>query len=147
MRKHLNTNDVDLLSLPLRPGYLPREFGQVLVTVVYIPPWPAKHEPHSRWRTLCENCNCCQRTPPTSSSETLTIPTSDLVYRLLKNTSPARHEKTIDLCYRNIPGAFRSFALPPNREFRSQHSAPRASLYTKGADRESREETRASVVS
>ena len=39
VRKHLNTCDVDLLSLSLRPRYLPREFGQVFVTGVYIPPW------------------------------------------------------------------------------------------------------------
>ena len=38
VRKHLNTCDVDLLSLSLRPRYLPREFGQVFVTCVYIPP-------------------------------------------------------------------------------------------------------------
>ena len=39
MGKHLNTSDVDLLSLFLRSRSLPREFGQVFVTVVYIPPW------------------------------------------------------------------------------------------------------------
>ena len=38
VKKHLNTSDVDLLSLSLRPRYLPREFGQVFVTCVYIPP-------------------------------------------------------------------------------------------------------------
>ena len=38
-RKHLNTSDADLLSMSLRPRYLPREFGQVFVTVVYIPLW------------------------------------------------------------------------------------------------------------
>ena len=46
--KHLNTCDVDLLSLSLRPRYLPREFGQVFVTCVYIPLGPVKHGLHSR---------------------------------------------------------------------------------------------------
>ena len=53
VRKHLNTSDVDLLSLSLRPRYLPREFGQVFVTCVYTPPphsplGPVKHGLHSR---------------------------------------------------------------------------------------------------
>ena len=37
VRKHLNTCDVDLLSLSLRPRYLPREFGQVFVSCVHPP--------------------------------------------------------------------------------------------------------------
>ena len=37
-RKVLNTPDLDLLSISLRPHYLPREFSQVFVTLVYVPP-------------------------------------------------------------------------------------------------------------
>ena len=38
VRKRRCTTDVELLSVSLRPRYLPREFGQLFLTVVYVPP-------------------------------------------------------------------------------------------------------------
>ena len=38
VRKQVCTRDVEMLSLSFRPKYLPREFGQVFVTTVYIQP-------------------------------------------------------------------------------------------------------------
>ena len=38
VRKTLSTPDVDLISVSLRPKYLPREFGQIFMTVVYSHP-------------------------------------------------------------------------------------------------------------
>ena len=66
--------------------------------------------------------------PQFSSSETFIAPTSILVYHLLNNMSPAptQKDKTIDLCYGNIPGAFRSFTLPPtgNSDHNTVHLVP-----------------------
>lgn len=36
--ERLCTKDVELLSLSMRPMYLPREFPQIFVTVVYVHP-------------------------------------------------------------------------------------------------------------
>ena len=38
VRKRRCTTDVELLSVSLRPRYLAREFGQLFLTVVYVPP-------------------------------------------------------------------------------------------------------------
>ena len=38
VRKQLCTRDVELLSVSICPTYLPREFGQIFVTVCYVPP-------------------------------------------------------------------------------------------------------------
>ena len=42
IKKSVSTHDADILCLSLRPRYLPREFGQVFVTVTYIPCWASK---------------------------------------------------------------------------------------------------------
>ena len=38
VRESLCSSDVELLSVSLRPFYLPREFPQIFITTVYIPP-------------------------------------------------------------------------------------------------------------
>lgn len=38
VRKKICTKDIELLSVSMRPSYLPREFPQIFLTVVYIHP-------------------------------------------------------------------------------------------------------------
>ena len=100
--------DVDLLSLSLRPHYLPREFGQVFVTVLYRPPWACQARAAQQ---VADTVRELQVLSADASSFVSTTATSVLVYHLLKKT---KKQKNIDFpCYGNIPGAFRSFALPP----------------------------------
>ena len=123
-RHRKKTPDVDLLSLSLR------EFGQVFVTSVYIPPW------------ACQALASQQVADTMRELQLLSADAPNFVVGDFNNTDlrsylasyeqyvtcPTRKDKTIDLCYGNILGAFQSFTLPPYREFRSQYSAPRASL-------------------
>ena len=115
VRKHLNTSDVDLLSLSLCPRYFPCEFGQVFVTSVYMPPW------------ACQARAAQQVADTVRELQLLSTHGPNFVVRDFDNTElrpylatyeqyvtcPTRQDKTTDLCYGNIPRAFRSFALPP----------------------------------
>ena len=128
VRKHLNTCDVDLLSLSFRPCYLPREFGQVFVTGVYIPPW------------ACQARAAQQVADTVRELQLLSADAPNFVVGDFNNTElrpylatyeqyftcPTRQDKTIDLCYGNIPRAFRSFALPPigNSDHKTVHLVP-----------------------
>lgn len=43
----IGTNDIELLTISLRPFYLPREFGKVFITVVKIPPYQMTGKPQN----------------------------------------------------------------------------------------------------
>ena len=116
VRKHLNTCDVDLLSLSLRPSYLPREFGQVFVTCVYIPPWACQARAAQQVADTVRELQLLSADAPNfvvgDFNNTELRPYSATYEQYV--TCPTRQDKIIDLCCGNIPRAFRSFALPPS---------------------------------
>ena len=144
-------------SDPPCPCYLSHGFGQVFVSVVYIPPWACQARAAQQVAdTVRELLLLSADAPNFIVRDFNSIDLRSCLSSFEQSaTGSTQEDKTIDLCYGNIPGhgVFQSFALPPiensdhnDREFRSQYSAPRASLQTKGADTECREETCASVV-
>jgi hypothetical protein len=115
VRKQLNTREVDLLSVSLRPRYLPREFGQIFVTVIYTPP-------HANPSRAAEQIAEVVRELQVISPDAPNFIAGDFNNCDLRSslpsfcqyvTVPTRKDKTIDLLYGNIPNAYRSFSLPP----------------------------------
>ena len=115
VRKQLNTPDLDLLSVSLRPRYLPREFGQLFVMVIYTPPQSNPARAASQIADVVRELQMISPDAPNfiagdfNSCDLCTcLPTFHQYV-----TVPTRKNKTIDLLYGNVPDAFKSFVLPP----------------------------------
>lgn len=114
VREKFCTADVELLSVSLQPHYLPREFPQLFVTLVYIHPRVNEsnayelHQVTQRLQTISPDApniilgdmNHC----------TLTKTLRDFHQYV---TCPTRHNKILDLCYGTVKGAYKSIPLPP----------------------------------
>ena len=114
VRKQLNTSDLDLLAVSLRPRYLPREFGQIFVTVVYTPPHANPARAASQIADVVRDLQLISPDAPNfiagdfNSCELRTcLPTFHQYVSV-----PTRKTKTIDRLYGNIPDAYKSFVLP-----------------------------------
>lgn len=112
VRESLCTADTELLAVSLRPTYLPREFGQLTFVVVYVHP-RANNE-----RAVTEIEECIHRLRTTTRDAPLFV-LGDFNDTALNNgfhqyvNSPTRKDKTIDLCYGNIRGAYRALIKAP----------------------------------
>ncbi len=115
VREKLCTADIELLSVSLRPPYLPREFPQIFVTLVYI-------HPRANERNACEFIHQVTQRLQSISPDAPHIILGDMNHCTLKTTlrdfhqyitCPTRHNKILDLCYGNIKGAYKSIPLPP----------------------------------
>lgn len=115
IRKKICTPDIELLSMSLRPSYLPREFPQLFLTIVYIHPrantdkaadviYNINQEfdeisPDAPKFVMGDFNNCTlKRALPTYSQYV---------------TCSTRNNKVIDLCYGSIPKAYSSCAKAP----------------------------------
>lgn len=91
VRETMCTADIELLSMSVRPSYLPCEFPQIFNTIYKVT---------QKLQSMCPNApslilggfNHCN----------LKSMSSALQY----NTCPTRHEKTLDLCYGSVKGAY-----------------------------------------
>lgn len=115
VRESLFTPDVELLSVSLRPFYLPRGFPQIFITTVYIPP---KANPTSSISTIVDVVQNVQNISPEAPHFVLGDFNHVSLKKSLKTfyqyvTCPTRREKTLDLCYGTIKAAFKSVKLPP----------------------------------
>lgn len=102
-------------SVSLRPFYLPREFPQLFVSLVYIHP---KANVDSATLTLVEAAPWLQSIAPNAPNFIM----GDLIRckpgKSLNNfyqyvTCPTRESKCLDLCYGSTKGAFKSFSRAP----------------------------------
>ena len=107
--------DIELLSVSLRPFYLPREFPRVYVTIVYI-------HPRANVEVAANTISRVIQSLQSNSPDAPNIILGDFNRCNLKKTlnsfyqyvnCPTRYEKTLDLCYGSIKGAYRSVAGPP----------------------------------
>ena len=109
------TPNIELLSIPLRPVYLPREFPLLFFTLVYIHP----HANAARAAELISNhINKLDSISPDAPKFVLGDFNHCLLDKPLKTfhqyvTCPTRLNNTIDLCYGSVPAAYMSIALPP----------------------------------
>ena len=107
--------DIELLCLSLRPFFLPREFGNILICAVYVPPSA------NAGRAAAHVADCVhrqlQRTP-----EAPILILGDLNHCKLEMSLPGfdqyikcntRKDKILDKCYGNIQKAYTARAMLP----------------------------------
>ena len=106
--------DLEILSISLRPYYLPREFPKVILNVIYV---PDKAHATSASAELTDILN----RQMTSSPDALIITTGDFNHTTLNRnlrfyqhvTCPTREDATLDLCYSNVKDGYKCSTLPP----------------------------------
>ncbi len=107
---HSYSPALERLTIKCRPFYSPREFPSVLLTAVYIPPQAKCYGGYggAPWRY--------------QHLQAISIIAGDFIHCSLRSVLPKYHqhvschtrgEKTLDHCYSNIKGAFRSIPRPP----------------------------------
>ena len=103
--------------MSLRPRYLPREFGRIFVTVVY----DAVYDSTSAARAG-KAIAAAVRDLQLISADAPCFVVGDFHHCDLRKalpsftqfvTCPTREKNTTDLCYRNVPLAYKSVSLPP----------------------------------
>ena len=110
LRDKVCTKDVELLSITLRPYYLPREFGQVFVTVVYTAPCVNVN-------TAADVISNITHAHENKAPDDPKLILGDFNKCRLKDTLPNYHQyvmctthnkgNTLDLCYGNIRDAYK----------------------------------------
>lgn len=116
VREEICTPDLELLSISLRPFYLPREFPQLFFTIVYIHP---QANTSAATQLIEEVTNRLDSLSPDAPTFILGDCNHCQVHNTLKTyeqyvTCPTTLNKsTIDLCYGTVPGAFKSLTMPP----------------------------------
>ena len=115
VREALCTPDIELLSISLRPFYLPREFPQLLFTLVYIHP---RANASRAIEHITDNIHKLDSISPDAPKFILGDFNHCFLNKTLKTyhqyvTCPIRFDKTIDSCFGTVPGAYTSLALPP----------------------------------
>ena len=114
VKERVSDKDIELLAVSCRPYYLPREFSNIIVLVVYIHP---KANAKCATDIISRVTHDLQRKSP----DALTIINGDFNHCTLSSSLPSfrqfvtcrtRKEKTIDLFYANVKNSFSSTALP-----------------------------------
>lgn len=115
VREKICLPDIELMSVSLRPFYLPLEFPQIFLTVVYI-------HPRANATTACTVISDVVQKLQSLSPDAPNFILGDFNHVTLKKTlrdfyqyvtCPTRRGKTLDLCYGTIKDAYKSMPLPP----------------------------------
>ena len=128
VRETVCNADVELLCLSLRPFYLPREFGNIIICSVYVPP-----SGNAAWAAArIADCvhNQLQRTPGApvfilgdfnQCKLELSLPGFEQYIKC-----STRGDKVLDKCYGNIKNAYRARSKPPlsNSDHNTVHLMP-----------------------
>ena len=110
LRVTMCTQDIEILTLSVRPFYLPREFGQI----VYVPPQENTSIASNYIRSVYGKV---QSQSPGSPHFILDDFNKCTLKAVLLNLyqyvdCSTRFNKTIDLCYGNVKNAFKSYVKP-----------------------------------
>ena len=107
--------DVEYITVGLRPFYLPREFPQIFVTVVYIQP---KADSATASSILAQHVQELEKKSP----DAVKLIMGDFNECDLKHVMPHYHQyvniptrghRTLDKCYGNIPDAYKPYSRAP----------------------------------
>ena len=129
VKQRMCTPELKLISVSLRPKYLPREFGRIFVTVVYA----AVYDSTSAARAG-KAIAAAVRDLQLISADAPCFIVGDFNHCDLRNalpsfrqfvTCPTRVKNTNDLCYGNIPRAYNNDTSPcPFRRWASPITTP-----------------------
>ena len=115
IKMRICTKDIELLTVSFRPFYLPREFGQIFITLVYIPP-------DANTNKACDIIFETTQQLERLSTDAPKLVLGDFNSCTLRDTLPryyqfvdcaTRNKNTIDLCYGNIQHAYKATARSP----------------------------------
>ena len=115
VKQHYFSPDIKLITVGLRPHYLPREFPHIFVTVVYIHP---RADVNNASTTIAEFVQDLEKQSP----DAVKLIIGDFNECDLKHMMPHYHQyvniptrghRTLDKCYGNIPHAYKSFSRAP----------------------------------
>jgi len=133
VKERVCSPDIELLAVSLRPYYLPREFTQAIVIVVYIPPAA------NALRATDVINSVTVRLQTLHPSAFISI-SGDFKHVTLASTlstfkqfvdCKSRENKTLDLLYANVKdGGIQLHSSPPSGQIRPQPGLPEAPLYT-----------------
>ena len=116
IKQRMSTPELELISVSLRPRYLPREFGRIFVTVVFA----AVYDSTSAARAGKAIASAV-RDLQLISADAPCFVVGDFNHCDLRKalpsfrqfvTCPTREKNTTDLCYGNVPCPFRQWASP-----------------------------------
>lgn len=115
LREKLCTADIEMLAVSLRPYYLPREFPQLFLILVYIHP---KANAAKATDIITCTLNKLEQISPDSPKFILgdfnhCSPDKSLKGFQQYVLCTTRLGKTLDKCYGSVPNAFRALPLPP----------------------------------
>jgi len=115
VRESICTKDIEPLSVSLRPPYLPREFPQIFITVVFIHP---KASESSASDLILQTVQKLQSLCPEAPNLIMGDFNLCLLNKTIRNfykyvTHPTRKGKILDQCYGQIKGAYKCIPLPP----------------------------------
>ena len=118
-RRYLS-KDLELLHLRCRPHYLPREINVLNLFNVYIPPDADKKKASDLIEDFVDDCLI--KHPDSAVIIVGDFNKAKLSVHLHQHvTISTRNTNTLDLCYTNIPEAYKSYKLPPLGQ--SDHNA------------------------
>lgn len=115
VKERVCTKDIELLTVALRPQYLPCEFPQLFVTVVYI---HSRANEDNAAREIERVVHELQSVSPDAPSFILGDFNNCTLEKSLGHfnqyvTCPTRKDTILDLCYGSIKGAYKLFGKPP----------------------------------
>ncbi|KAK0133217.1 hypothetical protein N1851_031280 [Merluccius polli] len=115
VRESLCSPHIELLSVSVRPFYLPREFPQIFVTVVYIHP---KADVDIATRAISKTVNRLQAIAPDAPNLVMgdfnhCKPGKTLCSFEQYATCSTRLTNCLDLCYGSVKGAYKSLQRAP----------------------------------
>ena len=114
VRESVCTESMEALTLSFRPHYLPREFGQIFVTVVYVPPWASQKCMENIRNIVDKIQNISPSAPHFILGDFNQFDLKSEVPTLLQYVSiKTRKDSVIDKCYGNIQDAYRSIQKAP----------------------------------
>ena len=116
VRERICTPDIELLTISLRPFYLPREFQQLFFTIVYIHP---RANASAASQLIAEVTHRLDAICPDAPKFVLgdfnhcVLDKTLRTYEQYVTCATTHRNSTIDLCYGSVSGAYTSLPRPP----------------------------------
>lgn len=115
VREKICTADIELLSISLRPFYLPREFQQLFYTLVYIHP---RANPAAAAQLIADTTHKLDEICPDAPKFILgdfnhcDLSKTMRTYEQYVTCTTTQKRSSIDLCYGSVGGAYNSIPMP-----------------------------------
>ncbi|XP_039509538.1 uncharacterized protein LOC120464222 [Pimephales promelas] len=115
VRESICSPHIELLSISLRPFYLPREIPQIFITLVYIHPRANLTDAVTEITKLVHRLQNISPDAPhfILGDFNMCSLKKDLGHFYQYVSCPTRHGKILDMCYGTVKDAYKSYVMPP----------------------------------